>query len=392
LGQDPIPQIRLKPEAKISHPWIFQRSIDKPATKLPPGTVVDVLTTDGRWAGRGFYNGHAQIGARILTYRPDEEINASLILRRIERAIKTRLEGQRLSDRTDSCRLVNSEGDDLSGLVIDRFGSILSIELYAAGMFRFLPAIKEFLSERFPGSHLYWFAEKRVQKQESFDLWEPAIPEPAVIHENGVRFLVSPGMKHKTGFFLDQRENRLTLAQHCRDRSVLDLCCYSGGFSVYAATLGRAKSVTGVDLDDEAIELAERNAKLNDCSVDFQTADIFEWLTASIERRDRFDVIVLDPPKQTRSRDDIDKALSRYFAMNKLAMQVLAPGGILLTCSCSGLIREDQFLSTIGSAAGAAKRTMQVFRVTGPGDDHPFNARIPEGRYLKAVWCRALDT
>jgi 23S rRNA (cytosine1962-C5)-methyltransferase len=380
--------IRLLIQRRSSHPWIFQKMVEKPAVKPPPGSVVDVVDRDGQWVGRGLYNGHSRISLRILTTDPNEAIDAAFFARRLEQAIALRRQWLRLDEVTDSYRLVHAEGDGLSGLVVDRFGSVIVIEYFAAGMYRFNDVLRELLAEHFPGSQFYWFAEEHVQKQESFNCRPPDPPAPVVVTEHGVRFRVAPGAKHKTGFFLDQRDNRRALAELCPGRRVLDLCCNTGGFAVHAKTLGRAEEVVGLDLDEEAIELAKHNANLNQARIRFIQSDLFPWLRDAIANGQRFDVVILDPSKQTRDRDDVDTALKRYFDMNKLALQVVAPGGMFLTCSCTGLVREPDFLETLRRAAWQAGRALQVIRLSGASADHPFLAHVPEGRYLKAVWGR----
>jgi 23S rRNA (cytosine1962-C5)-methyltransferase len=237
---------------------------------------------------------------------------------------------------------------------------------------------------------VYWFAEEHVQKQESFDCRAPEPPASAVITENGVKFRVAPGSKHKTGFFLDQRDNRKQLASYCAGRKVLDLCCNTGGFAVYAKVLGGADEVVGVDLDEQALAMARQNASLNQVRLRFVQADLFAWLRDIIATGQRFDVVVLDPAKQTRDREEIDFALKRYLDMNRLALQAVAPGGLFLTCSCTGLIGEGDFLETLRRSAWQAGRTAQVLHVGGAGADHPFLLHVPESRYLKAVFCRVL--
>jgi 23S rRNA (cytosine1962-C5)-methyltransferase len=405
-----LPQVRLKSVRRSGHPWIFQKMVEKPAGRLPSGTVVDILDRDGQWVGRGFYNGHSRIALRVLTTDP-EPIDAAFFARRLDRAVSLRRDQLRLNAVTDAYRLVHSEGDGLSGLVVDRFGPTLVLEFFAAGMYRFRETIQQALAAHFPDSRFYWFAEEHVQKQESFDCRAPEPPPPGTITEHGLRFRVAPGGKHKTGFFLDQRDNRLALAGLCgrasserassgrasgftpevRGTRVLDLCCNTGGFAVYAKTLGGADEVIGLDLDEQAIALAKQNANLNQARIRFVQADLFPWLREVTAAGQRFDVVVLDPSKQTRDRESVDFALKRYLDMNRLALQAVAPGGIFLTCSCTGLVSEETFLDTVRRAAWQAGRTLQVLRIAGAAPDHPFLLHVPEGRYLKAVFCRVLE-
>ncbi len=383
-----LPQIRLKIVRRSSHPWIFQKMVERPAARLPGGSVVDVVDRDGQWVGRGLYNGHSRIALRVLTADPAEAIDDAFFARRLARAVSLRRDWLGLDAVSDAYRLVHSEGDGLSGLVVDRFGSTLVLEFFAAGMYRFRAAIQDALAQHYPDSRFYWFAEEHVQKQESFDCRPPEPPPPAVITENGVRFRVAPGSKHKTGFFLDQRDNRRLLASFCRGKRVLDLCCNTGGFAVYAKALGGADDAVGVDLDEEVIALAKQNANLNQARVRFVQADLFPWLRDIRPSGQQFDVVVLDPAKQTRDREEVSFALKRYFDMNRLALGAVAPGGIFLTCSCTGLVGEDDFLESLRRAAWQAGRSVQVLRVAGAGPDHPFLLTAPEGRYLKAVFCR----
>jgi 23S rRNA (cytosine1962-C5)-methyltransferase len=362
--------------------------VEKPAGRLPGGSVVDIVDRDHQWVGRGFYNGHSRIALRVLTTDPAEAIDDAFFARRIARAVALRRDWLGLDAVSDAYRLVHSEGDGLSGLVVDRFGATLVLEFFAAGMFRFRQAIQDALAGHFPDSRLYWFAEEHVQKQESFDCRPPEAPPPGIITEHGVRFRVAPGSKHKTGFFLDQRDNRKALAGFCAGRRVLDLCCNTGGFAVYAKTLGRAEEVVGVDLDEQAIALARQNANLNQARIRLVQADLFPWLRDVLGTGQRFDVVVLDPSKQTRDREKIGFALKRYLDMNRLALQAVVPGGIFLTCSCTGLVSEADFLDTLRRAAWQAGRTVQVLRISGAGPDHPFLVHVQEGRYLKAVFCR----
>lgn len=380
--------VRLKIARKSSHPWIFQKMVEKPPARIAPGSVVDISDRDGQWVGRGFYNGHSRITLRVLTTDQQQQIDADFFGKKLDRAIALRRDWLNLEAVTDSYRIAHSEADGLSGLVVDKFADILVLEFFSAGMFKFRDALRDQLLAKFPGSRVYWFAEEHVQKQESFDCRPLEAPAPAVIREHSLRFRVAPGSKHKTGFFLDQRDNRKMLADLCKGRRVLDLCCNSGGFAVYAKALGEADEVIGVDLDEQAIGLAKQNAGLNQVQVRFVQADLFAWLRDILPSGQRFDVVVLDPAKQTRDREAIDLALKKYLDMNRLALQAVAPGGMFLTCSCTGLISEEMFLETLRRAAWQAGRTMQIVRISGAGGDHPYLVHVSEGRYLKAVWAR----
>ena len=384
-----LPVIHLKTERRSTHPWIFQKMVEKPAVRPKPGSIVEIVDREGHFAGRGFYNGHSRIALRVLTADPKETIDEAFFSRKIGEAVQLRRELLRLDAVTDAYRLIHSEGDGLSGLVVDRFADTLVIEYFSAGMFRQRDPIRRALLEHFPSADVYSFAEEHVQKQESFDFSAPAAPAPTVIHEHGVKFHAAPGTKHKTGFFADQRDNRKMLSEFCDGKRVLDLCCNSGGFAIYAKTIGGADETVGVDLDEEILGVAERNAKLNKARVRFVQADIFAWLRdVAVNNGDQYDVVVLDPAKMTRDREQVIPALKKYLDMNKLALAAVKPGGIFLTCSCTGLVSEEQFLDMLRRAAFYANRTVQVIKVAGAGPDHPFLANVPESRYLKAAFCR----
>jgi 23S rRNA (cytosine1962-C5)-methyltransferase len=383
-----LPMVRLKIARNSSHPWIFQKMVEKPAARIPGGSIVDIEDRDGKWVGRGFYNGHSRISLRVLTADANEAVDAAFFARKLSEAIALRRDWLKLDEVTNAYRLVHSEADGLSGLVVDRFGSTIVLEFFSAGMHRQRDAIRQELLKHFPEAIFYWFAEEHVCKQESFDCRPPEPPPPGIIVEHGLRFRVAPGSKHKTGFFVDQRDNRKSLASFCEGKRVLDLCCNSGGFAVYAKALGKAAEVVGVDLDEQAIAMAKQNANLNQAQIRFVQADLFAWLRDILPLGQRFDVVVLDPAKMTRDREAIDQALKKYTDMNRLALQAVAPGGIFLTCSCTGLISEETFLETLRRSAWQAGRTLQIIKIAGAGGDHPFFVHVQEGRYLKAVYCR----
>ena len=382
-----LPAIRLKSDRPPGHPWVWSAQVYKPEARLPPGSVVDVHDSKDRFVGRGFWNGHARIALRLLTNEADEAIDAAWIERRIGRAVQLRRELLQLDRVSDAWRVVHSEGDGLSGLVVDRYADILVVEYFAAGMWKFREAIHDTLCTHFPDARLYWFAESHVQKQESFDCRSAEVPAAVEVHEHGLRFHAAPGSGHKTGFFADQRDNRKRFAELARGRRVLDLCCNAGGFAVHAMAAG-ARAATGVDMDAGILEIARANAAANNVDATFEQADIFDWLRSAVARGEQYDAVILDPAKLTRDRNKVFDALKKYFAMNRLALDVISPGGLLLTCSCTGLVGEAEFLEMLRRVALNAGREIQILEVHGAGADHPVRADVPESRYLKAVFCR----
>ena len=382
-----LPVIRLKSDRPPGHPWVWSAQVYKPEGRLPPGSVVEVHDARGRFVGRGFWNGHARIALRLLSTEAAETIDAEWIAAKIARAVQLRRELLQLDAVSDAWRVVHSEGDGLSGLIVDRYADILVVEYFAAGMWKFREAIHAALQTHFPGARMVWFAESHVQKQESFDCRSGEMPAPVEVHEHGLRFHAAPGLGHKTGFFADQRDNRQRFAQLAKGRRVLDLCCNAGGFAVHAMAAG-AREAVGVDMDAGILEIARANAAANGVDVTFEQADIFDWVRAAVARGERYDAVILDPAKLTRDRSKVMDALKKYFAMNRMALDIIPPGGLLLTCSCTGLVSEADFLEMLRRVALNAGREIQVLDVRGAGADHPFRTDVPEGRYLKAVFCR----
>ncbi len=371
----PYPAVRLKNAWRSSHPWIFQKLVDKPPQKPKPGEIVDAFDVDGQFIGRGFYNGHSRIALRIAETDPAVAVDQYWFERRIGEAIGLRRQVLKLDEVSNARRVVHAEGDGLSGLVVDRYDDLLVVEFFSAGMFRHREWIYAALRVHFPGARIYSFADEHVQKQESFDYRpvysEGGSPEPAVITEHGIRFRADPAGAHKTGFFADQRENRQWFSQQVAGKTVLDLCCNTGGFAVYAAARG-ASEVTGIDIDEAVIEIAKGNARLNGVKPRFVQADIFPWLRDAANRGERYDAVILDPAKMTRDRDKVITALKKYLDMNKLALGVVKPGGLFATFSCTGLGVGGAVMDMLRRAAFYAGRTVQVLKVAGAGADHPF--------------------
>lgn len=385
-----LPVVRLKNAWKSTHPWIFQRLVEKPLERPKPGSLVQAYGVDGGFIGTGFYNGHSRIALRILETDPSVVVDEAWFTHKIAEAIRLRRDILKLDAVSNAWRVFHSEGDGISGLVIDRYDDLLVVGFFSAGAWRHREIIFNVLRGEFPGCRFHSFADEHVQKQESFDYRDTQGTEAAVIEEYGIRFRADPAGAHKTGFFADQRENREWLSHQVAGKRVLDLCCNTGGFGVYAAVRG-AEEVLGIDIDPAVLDIAKANAKLNGVRPRFVQADIFPWLRDAAINGEQFDVVILDPAKMTRDREQVIPALKKYLDMNKLALGVVKPGGLFATFSCTGLVSEDQFLDMLRRAAFYAGRTVQVIKVAGAGPDHPWLAQVPESRYLKAVFCRVLD-
>lgn len=331
---DALPTVHLKNAWRSNHPWIFQKLVEKPAQRPKPGSIVDIVGVDGAWIGRGFYNGHSRIALRILETDPDVAVDAAWFAAIID-AVRLRRDVLKLDDTSNACRVVHSEGDGLSGLVVDRYDDLLVVEFFSAGMFRHREWIYAALREHFPGCRFHSFADEHVQKQESFDLRQTTGTAPANIVEHGIRFRADPAGAHKTGFFADQRDNREWLAPAAQ-ASACSTCAATPAVSACMRRCAVPVKV-GIDIDEAVLDIARGNAKLNNVRPRFVQADIFRGCAIAANGGERFDVVILDPAKMTRDRDQVINALKKYLDMNKLALGVVKPGGLFATFSCTGL-------------------------------------------------------
>ncbi|HLY10900.1 MAG TPA: class I SAM-dependent rRNA methyltransferase [Planctomycetota bacterium] len=361
----PRPSVRLRVPGSRHHLFFFRKMVVKPEMFIDAGTIVDVVDRTGATVGCGFYNPKSEIAIRMLGAAEE-----GLVEKRLKAAIAFR---DSLGIASDAYRVCHSEGDGLSGLIVDRYGPVHSIEIFSLGMLKQLDVVRRV----FPGAFVQ--ADARTQELEGFTLAPEKPPEGVVIQEHGVQFRVDFARGHKTGFFCDQRENRKAVADLSRGKDLLDLCCYTGGFSVSAAKAG-ALRVVGVDMDEDALETARQNARLNRVKVDFFHQDVFNYLK---QCREKFDVVVLDPPKMAREVEDLPKARRGYHDLNALASRVVKPGGILVSCSCTGLVPAEEFLQIVQRAS---ERELRTFRISGAGPDHPVSNLYPEGRYLKVLY------
>jgi len=354
------------------------------------GDAVAVYDRRHRFVGRGFYNGRSQIAVRILDEAGEgEDLDDAFLSGRIAAAAKLRRELLQLPKTTDAYRLVNAEGDGFSGLIVDVYGEIACVEVLSLGLWRRRAVLERALAEHAGVPRVVWRTDARIQDVEGFRVPPDPVPARTQITENGLRFHVDLTEGHKTGFFCDQRENRARIAQYTAGARVLDLCCYTGGFALYAAFLGNAKEVLGVDLDEWAVDQAQKNVELNADRpgadrVRFRHENAFRLLKRAAGK-EFWDVVILDPPKLVRRRLDIQKGLRDYFDLNRLALRVVRPGGLLLTCSCSGMVSRTQHRDVVSQAAFEAGRRVRLLAELGPGPDHPTDPACPESLYLKAA-------
>lgn len=350
----------------------------------------------------GIYNPRSEVAVRLMSWWgewPDEVFWDRIV----DQAVSLRRDVLRLDETTDAYRVMHGEADGVPGLVVDRYGDCLSAELFSLGMAYRCEAILERLQAKLGTKH--WLIQECPQflSQEGQTIASrksEGLPPTVTVQENGVKYRIHFGTGHKTGFFCDQRDNRKQLAHFSKGKSVLDLCCYTGGFSVQAAKAGQAADVTGVDLDDEPLAMAKKNADMNQTRVRFVQSDAFAFMRDMLRIGRQYDVVVLDPPKLIRSRAELEEGSKKHFDLNKLAMQLVKPGGILLTCSCAGLLDGESFQGIVRSAAKATgfdsegkphpPRTLQILHSTGAAPDHPVVAHCPETGYLKSIWARVL--
>jgi len=379
----PTVELKIHPSP---HPFVRRGVVVPPDPRPPPGTLVTLRTRDGTVLGDGFYNGESDVAVRRLTFG-DRRFDEDALGEALDRALARRRLPEAEGDVT-ALRLVHGEGDGLSGLVVDRLDDVLVVECKAAGWRALLDPLVAALHERAGTRHHRAFLTGRTALREdvpAFDLRSEACPRRRRVREGPVRYHVDLELGHKTGFFCDQRENRARLASLAAGRDVIDLCCFTGGFALAAAVAG-ARSVTGVDLDERAIALARDNAKLNQVRVRLVHADAFDWARQVRAQERRAPLVVLDPPKFIPTVRDAEAGRGKYHDLNRLALGLVEPGGMLLTCSCSGLLPLDDFVELVRSAARKAGRRARILRTTGAGPDHPVDLECPESSYLKVLW------
>lgn len=400
-----MPLVRLKPRKARPfygrHPWVLDTAIAAVSDYPRDGDVVDLVSEDNRFIARGVLNSRSRIRVRLYSWREDEPLDAAFWRARLEAAIALRQTIGYL-DPAGGCRLVNSEADGLGGLIVDRYGAHLVVHVTALAMQARLDELLPLLQELAAPRGIVVRFDEAMAKREGVTLAGADgatgnvlrtvgdVPtEPVFIEEHGLRYGVDLAGGQKTGFFLDQRENRKAAAAYMHGRSVLDMCCYSGGFALNAAKLGGAKEVLGIDTGSRAVALARANAELNGlANVRFETGDAFKTVAALNAEGKKFGAVVLDPPKFAANRQALPEALRAYERLNAGALNLLEPGGILVTCSCTGSVSREDFTYILAEAAAKARRPLQILETRGAAPDHPFSASCLETEYLKCFICR----
>lgn len=364
------------------HQWIFSNELHRVVGSPENGDVVEILRSDGRSLGIGFYNGASLIAVRFLS-SSIEEIDETFFDTRIRAAHNLR---KRLYPSSNTFRIVHGESDFLPGLIIDQYESLIAIQTFSTGMDMRLPQICNVIERFLHPSGIIERNESPLRTLEGLPLRKGIFHgsiSPVITELNGVRLSIDILEGQKSGFFLDQRENRCELKPFVANRSVLDCFCNEGGFGLYAAAFGAAH-VDSVDISDDSIAKAKGNAQLNNFTqMEFHTADVFQFLSEMVRKGSRWDVVILDPPSFTKSKKNVAAAVKGYKEINTNGLRLVSPGGIFVTASCSHHISREMFLNIVQESSVKAERRIKLLKFSGAAPDHPTLPSMPETHYLK---------
>jgi 23S rRNA (cytosine1962-C5)-methyltransferase len=375
---------KISPRVVNGHPWIFNNEVEKVEGEPGPGETVDVYTHDKKFVGKGYFNSKSQIIVRLLTRDKKDEINEKFFHDRIAQCWEYR----KKLGYTENCRLVFGEADGLPQLIIDKFNDYFVIQTLALGIDSWKPAIVKALNSIFQPKGIYERNDVPVRELEGLPQQKGFLSAPfdtkIIIEENGLKFHVDIENGQKTGYFLDQRDNRRAIEHIVKDADVLGAFTYTGTFEIHAAHYG-AKSVLGLDISENAVQQANRNAALNglDKICRFETANAFDVLKQWSKDGRQYDVVMLDPPAFTKSRETIQKAITGYKEINLRGMKLVKPGGFLVTSSCTNLVNAEMFLQIIGMAAKDARRKLRQVTFQAQAADHPIIWHMENTQYLK---------
>lgn len=372
------------------HPWIYASEIEKVDGAFENGDIVDVLDFRGKFIGRGFYNPQSQISLRILT-RNDEPCDRDFFARRIRDAWDYR----RLLCDPMSCRLIYSESDFLPGLVVDKFADVLVLQSLSLGIERIKDTLCDLMMEIVQPAGIWERSDVPVRRLEGMEqatgLLRGEVPDRVDMVENGIHFLVDVKRGQKTGFFLDQKQNRAAMAPFCRDARVLDCFCHNGSFALHAAKFG-AKRVLGVDISEEALDVARENARVNGLgNVTFEAHNCFDLLRELTDAGEQYDLVILDPPAFTKNKAAVPAAIRGYKEINLRGLKLVRPGGFLVTCSCSQHVLSEVFQDVVNQAARDAKKRIRLVEFRTQGYDHPILPQSIETKYLKCMFLQVME-
>jgi 23S rRNA (cytosine1962-C5)-methyltransferase len=377
------------------HPWVFAGAVARVEGEPADGDEVDLYSSAEHFIARGLFNSKSKIRVRLYSWLPDVPLDEAFFRSRLEAALRLRGPILGLDGPGRACRLVFSEGDGLSGCTVDRYDQWLVVQFTSLALANRRELFARLLSELVRPRGIYLRTERGVGRLEGLEiqdapLWGETPTEPVLIDDDGLRFLVHVAEGQKTGFYLDQRDNRRVVARLAVGRRVLDAFCYTGGFGLHAARAG-ARAVLGVDVSEPALALARENVQLNDLdNVSFVRGEVFGQLDALVASGERFGMVVLDPPKFARARQSVEEALRGYRRLQSQALKLLEPDGILCTCCCTGLIDMAMLEGLLAQLAAEERRDIQVLYRGGQAADHPVAVTCPESNYLKCLVCRVL--
>jgi 23S rRNA (cytosine1962-C5)-methyltransferase len=391
-SQQPTP-LRLKPQRHFPflarHPWAHAHALAEDGRELQRGQVVDLLDHDGNWVARGLINPESRLRVRLYSFDTSTQLGDELWQQRIDQAIQRR----KLADPIGPAgaeRLIFSESDLLSGLIVDRYADCLGVQFTSGALLNWRESILAHLNSTLKPRAMKIRLDAKTAKLEGvdpIDSWygDLELTAPVEYQQNDLQLAVDLHGGQKTGSYLDQRLNHVAASRYMKDRKVLDVCCYTGGFGLVAAKAGAA-SVLAIDSSQGALDAAAQAAQRNGVdTMEFKKGDCFDELKEMSERGDRFDAVVLDPPRFAGSRHQIDSAIRAYTRLNASAVDLLPPGGILVTCSCSGRVSRSDFLNMLMDVGRRRRRDLVILENRGPAPDHPVAISCPESNYLKCV-------
>jgi len=396
-----LPRLVLKPRRAgpffNRHPWVFAGAIDRVEGDPAAGDVIDVVSNTGNFVARGLYNPVSRIRARLYSWNESEALDEAFWRTRIELAIALRRRLFQGSPAERACRMVFSEADGLSGMTADRYGDYLLVQWTSFALAQRQDIILDALKQSLKPKGIWLRTEKGIGEMEGLEIRDglldgEAPPRPLEFQENGLTFSVDVVEGQKTGYFFDQRDNRRAAAAYARDASVLDMFCYTGGFGIATAALGGAREVLCVDSSQSALEIARANAERNGVAdrMRFENSNAYRKLEELQQQGKKFDLVILDPPKMARNQNGVEKAVRGYFSLNRLAVDLIPTGGILVTCSCSGLVGRGEFEDMLRQVGMQSKRGLQILETRIQAPDHPVSPYCDETLYLKCYILRVI--